>query len=100
MKILNKIAPYFFIFLLVSLSIILLIWIDKDTDYFHQIFGWRLAQGYLFYGLPMMIAISYLYKRIRKHLNVTASILTSVIGGVPITMVSLVFFYLIIGAIF
>lgn len=99
MKTLNKIAPYFVIFILVSLSIILLIWIDKDTDYFHQIFGWRLAQGYLFYGIPMMLVISYIYKRIRKHLNVTASILTSVIGGVPITTVSLIFIYIIIGTI-
>ncbi len=99
MKTLNKITPYFIIFILVSLSIMLLIWIDKDTDYFHQIFGWRMVEGYLFYGLPMMLVISYIYKRIRKHLNVIASILTSVIGGVPITTVSLVLVYLIIGAI-
>lgn len=99
MKTLSKIAPYFFIFILVTLSILLLAWIDKDTDYWQQIFGWRLVQGYLFYGLPMMFVISYIYKKIRKHLNATVSVLVSVISGVPVTTFSLIILYLIIGAI-
>lgn len=99
MKNLSKFIPYLFILALISLSIILLVWIDKDTEYWHQVFGWRLVQGYLFYGLPMVLVISYIYKRIRKHINATASVLTSVIGGVPFTAFSLIILYSIIGAI-
>lgn len=99
MKTLNIVAPYFIIFILVFLSILLLIWIDKDTEYWQQIFGFRLAQAYLFYGLPMMIVISFLYKRIRKHLNTIASILVSVIAGIPVTTFLLIILYLIVGAI-
>jgi len=99
MKTLSKIAPYFLIIVLVSLSVLLLVWNDKDMYYFHQIFGWRFAHRYLLYGLPMIIAISFLYRRIRKHLNAMASVLVSVIAGVPITTFSLVILYLIIGAI-
>ncbi len=92
MKSNTKFTPYLAIILIVFLAVIALIWLDYETTSWEQALSLgNIASGLLFYALPAILVVFFVFTKLHSRLNVGVSIAVSVLVGIPITFVLVVF---------
>ena len=93
MKLKNTTFPYLIMFLFISTSVVALSFLDKDlTHWTDSLEIGNIINGFIFYIMPAIIIVLYFYKKLKSiYLNTLISILLSLIMGIPIAFISVIF---------
>lgn len=84
------IFQFLLIIVIIFLAVVLLVWIDKDTEEWSQVFGWRLVNGILFYGFPSFVFVYYLFKRLKSKIPSFLALTISLIVAIPFTFITMI----------
>ena len=92
MKSITKITPYLVIILIVFVAVITLIWLDYETTSWEQALSiGNIASGLLFYALPTILVVFFVFAKLRRRLNVGVSMAVSVLAGIPLSFILVIF---------
>ena len=100
MKSITKITPYIIIILIVFITVIALIWLDHETTSWVQALSiGNIVSGLLFYAFPAILVVFFVFTKLRRVLNVGVSMAFSVLVGIPITFILVVFALKLVSAL-
>ena len=88
--------PLLAIFGVINLALLAMIWIDKDTNSWNDVFYGGIVSAWFFYGLPLVVLVGIIYFQLRKKFDTWVSVLMACMFGVPFVSIILVFTYLLI----
>jgi hypothetical protein len=92
MKLIKQLTPYITITAIIFAAVLGLIWLDHETNSWAQALSiGNVVNGLLFYALPALLVVFFVYTKFRRRLNVGVSMAVSVLAGIPVTFVIVVF---------
>jgi hypothetical protein len=89
----KKSLPYLLMIITISIALIVLVWIDHDTETWSQVFPFGILSAWIFYGLPILIVMTIVYQFLKKKMNSKPAILFSALFGIPFSTAFLVVLY-------
>ena len=92
MKLIKQFVPYVFIVVIILTAVLALIWLDNETTSWAQALNiGNVVSGLLFYALPALLVVFIVFTKLRKRLNTGVSIAVSVLAGIPISFIFVIF---------
>lgn len=75
-------------------TMLLLVWVDKDTRGIEDLWNWRILNGMLFYFFPIWLGTALFLRLLQKYFRPLFSLLSAVFVGVPlITFLFIAFWF-------